>query len=438
MESMTSAVRARTRWRRTAAAAALGVVVTALAGCGAERAAAGPVTLDFYAPLDVSGAYQQVADDCGTRSDGRYRVVYHKLPAAADAQRRQMVRRLAAHDESMDILGLDITWPAEFAEAGWIRPWPAELAAEVRRGTLPSALATGTWRGRLVAAPLVTNVQLLWYRADLVPHPPRTWDEMIEMAEALAREGKPHYVEVQGAQYEGAVVWFNTLVASAGGSILTDDSGAPALGAPALTALRTVKRLATSPAADPSLSNEMEDQTRLAMERGEAAFELNWPYVWPSMQTNKPTVNGVELWKVFKWAPYPAVDPGLPSRVTTGGLSLAVSAYTRHPALAFDAALCMRDHHSQHITAVRGGFSPTLEDFYLHPDEEFATRFPFYRTIYEQLKNATNRPKTPAYQSVSIVISHSVSPPDGIEPEHTLKRMTARIEDALASRGLIP
>jgi multiple sugar transport system substrate-binding protein len=261
---------------------------------------------------------------------------------------------------------------------------------------------------------------------------------MIEMAEALAREAKPHNVEVHGAQYEGAVVWFNTLVASAGGSILTDDSRAPSLGAPALTALRTMKRLATSAAADPSLSNEMEDQTRLAMERGEAAFELNWPYVWPSMQTNRPTVDGVDLWKVFRWAPYPAVDPGRPPRVTTGGLSLAVSAYTRHPALAFDAVLCMRDHHSQHITAVRGGFSPTLEEFYLHPDEEFATRFPFYRTIYEQLKNATNRPKTPAYQSVSIVISHSVSPPDEIEPERTLKRMTAQVEDALASRGLIP
>ncbi|HET7321323.1 MAG TPA: ABC transporter substrate-binding protein [Longimicrobiaceae bacterium] len=414
------------------------LAASVLAACGGDQAPGGPVTLHFYAPPDVSGAYQQVADDCTAQSRGRYRIVYHKLPAAADAQRQQMVRRLAARDESMDLLGLDITWPAEFAEAGWIRPWPDSLAERVSRGTLESALETGIWEGRLVAAPFVTNVQLLWYRSDLVPEPPETWDEMIAMAERLAREGKPHYVEVQGAQYEGAVVWFNTLVESAGGSILTDDSSAPALGAPALAALETMKRLADSPAADPSLSNEMEDETRLAMERGKAAFELNWPYVWPSMQSNEPTVNGVDLWKVFRWAPYPAMSPGEPAHVTTGGLSLAVSAYTRHPELAFQAARCMRNHHSQHVAAVRGGFSPTLEDFYLHPDGEFARKFPFYETVYDQLQRAANRPKTPAYQSVSLVVSHAVSPPGEIEPEHTLKEMKEQIADALASRGLIP
>ncbi|CAM5721857.1 Multiple sugar transport system substrate-binding protein OS=Streptomyces albaduncus OX=68172 GN=FHS32_002350 PE=4 SV=1 [Streptomyces griseoloalbus] len=43
----------------------------------------------------------------------------------------------------------------------------------------------------------------------------------------------------------------------------------------------------TSPApraADPSLPNQMEDQNRLAMELGVAAFEINYPFVYPSMQ----------------------------------------------------------------------------------------------------------------------------------------------------------
>ncbi|HEX7050882.1 MAG TPA: ABC transporter substrate-binding protein [Longimicrobiales bacterium] len=421
--------------RKVAAAFALSV----LAGCGMEPPSTrGPVTLDYYAPPDVSGAYQQVADECSRRSGGRYRIEYIKLPTAADGQRQQLVRRLAAHDASMDILGIDITWTAEFAEAGWILPWPADLAARVARGTLESAMDTGLWDGRLYAAPFVTNVQLLWYRSDLVPEPPATWDEMIDVAERLAREGKPHAIEIQGAQYEGVTVWFNTLVSSAGGSILTDDSSAPSRGRPALRALEIMKRLATSPAADPSLSNHMEDQTRLAMEAGRAAFELNWPYVWASMQANRPTADGVELWKAFRWAPYPAVEPDLPPRVTTGGLDLAVSRYTPHAALAFEAALCMRDHQSQHIAAVRGGFAPTLEAFYLNPDDEFARLFPFYEDVYAALKNATNRPKTPAYQTVSIVISHNVSPPDEIEPAATLEALRDQITDALASRGLVP
>ena len=54
--------------------------------------------------------------------------------AASDGQRQQLVRRLAAHDDSMDILGLDVTWEAEFAQAGWIVPWTgANKAAAVER-----------------------------------------------------------------------------------------------------------------------------------------------------------------------------------------------------------------------------------------------------------------------------------------------------------------
>ena len=69
-----------------------------------------------------------------------------------------------------------------------------------------------------------SNTQLLWYRSDLVPKPPTTWAEMIADAEQLAKEGKPHYIEIQGAQYEGVTVWFNTMVASAGGTVLNPDA----------------------------------------------------------------------------------------------------------------------------------------------------------------------------------------------------------------------
>ncbi len=429
--------------RRRALVAAGGVaamVLGAVAGCGgdANASGAGPVTLDYYAPPTPPVAYQGAAKYCSQQSDGRYQIHFIKLPAAADGQRQQLVRRLAAEDSSMDILGIDITWPAEFAEAGWIEPWPDDLRAQVAEGTLDSAMDTGLWKDELYAAPFVTNVQLLWYRKDLVPKPPKTWDEMIDMAEKLAKEGKPHYIEIQGAQYEGVTVWFNTLVASAGGSVLNEDSSAPSLGKPALKALQVMKRLATSPAADPSLSNTMEDQARLKMEAGQAAFELNWPYVWPAMQADKPKVNGVNLADVFAWAPYPTVDPDVEPHITTGGLDLAVSHFSQHKDLAFEAAACMRNKHNQHMAAVKGGLSPTLKDFYLHPDPEFKKLFPFYKEVYRQLQHAVNRPKTPAYQSVSIVISHLVSPPRGIDPESTLDQMHSQIADALASKGLVP
>jgi multiple sugar transport system substrate-binding protein len=254
---------------------------------------------------------------------------------------------------------------------------------------------------------------------------------MISDAEALAKQGKPHLIEIQGAQYEGSTVWFNTMVTSAGGSILTPDGTKASLGAPAVKALEIMKRLATSSAADPSLPVQMEDQNRLAMESGAAAFQLNYPFVYPSMKADKP-----DLFKHFKWALYPSVIPGKPARVTIGGIDMAISKYSPHPDLAFQAALCLRDKQNQLNAAIKGGLPPTLESLYHDP--AMFPNYPFHADILTALQNASVRPQTPAYQNISIVISHLVSPPAGIDPVPTEQTMRTQINEALLSEGLIP
>ncbi|MBV9452034.1 MAG: ABC transporter substrate-binding protein [Streptosporangiaceae bacterium] len=417
--------------QRLAAASALVLFAGGLAACSSANAANAPVALNYWSFPDPSGAVQQAVSNCSAASGGKYTISYNKLPTAADQQRQQLVFRLAAHDSSMDILGLDVTWEAEMAQAGWILPWTGPDKAAAENDTLPTMLQTATWNGQLYAVPYNTNTQLLWYRSDLVPNPPATWDEMISDAEQLAREGKPHYIEIQGAQYEGVTVWFNTLVASAGGSVLTADSKQPSLGSPAMQALQIMSRLAHSPAADPSLGVQQEDQNRLAMEGGTAAFELNYPFVYPSMQTDQPA-----LFKNFKWAPYPRVNASIPSHVTIGGIDLAVSRYSAHPALAEQAILCLRDRANQSLAAIKGGLPPTLMSLYTDPS--FIKAYPFAAAIKASLLSASVRPKTPAYQNISIVISHAVSPPAGISPTATLDQMKGGIVNALADKGLIP
>jgi multiple sugar transport system substrate-binding protein len=403
---------------------------TALAACTSSSAAT-VATLNFYSFNDPSGAVQTAVTNCSKQSGGKYTITYNKLPAAADDQRLQMARRLAASDPSMDILGLDVTWEAEFAEAGWILPWTGTNKQQAEAGTLKVPLQTATWKGQLVAVPYNSNTQLLWYRDDLVKTPPKTWDEMISDAEQLAKEGKPHLIEIQGAQYEGVTVWFNTLISSAGGSILTPDGSKVSLGQPAVTALGIMKKLATSAGADPSLPVQMEDQNRLAMEAGKAAFELNYPFVYPSMKANQP-----ELFKHFKWALYPGVTADEPARVTIGGIDMAISKYSPHPDLAFQAALCLRDRQNQLNAAVKGGLPPTLESLYSDP--AMASAYPFHDEILSALQSASVRPQTPAYQTVSIVISHHVSPPAGIDPKGTEQAMEGEINNALQSKGVIP
>lgn len=417
--------------RSSALARLLVTTLTILLACCRETASSGPVQIDFHIFPEPSGAFARAVDECTEAANGAYTIAYQRLPRSADDQRRELVRRLAARDTSLDILGLDVVWVSELAEAGWIREWTGARKAEALEGTLEIPLATARWEDRLYAAPYIANAQLLWYRADLVDEPPRTWDEMIAIAERLAAEDRPHYIEIQGAEYEGLTVWFNTLLASAGGSILSADARSPGLTTGAMKALETMARLANSAGADPSLPNAMEDQTRLRMEAGEAAFELNWPYVYPSMKANRP-----DLFPHFKWAPYPRVLPDEPARVTLGGNNLAISAFTPHPELAFEAALCLRNREHQIVNASVGGLFPTIRSAYADP--RVTSQAPYAPMVLESIEHGSFRPQTPAYQNVSIVLAHTLSPPADVEPAKTLETLRDRIDDALNSRGLIP
>ncbi|WP_214107203.1 ABC transporter substrate-binding protein [Acrocarpospora catenulata] len=401
----------------------IGLLMVAPA-CGSPA----PGTLE----INLFNAPQQhlrdIADRCTKRAGGRYRIVVNLLPRDANGQREQLVRRLAAADTGLDVLGLDVTWTAELAEAGWIREWTGADADRARAGTLVKPLETATWRGRLYAAPYTTNVQLLWYRSDLLATPPATWEQMMSAARRLAAERKPAYGEVTGAQYEGMMVWFNSLVASAGGAILTP-AGGLSLGPPALRALQVMWAYATSPAADPALPNTREDDARLAVEAGRAAFEVNWPYVYASMAANRP-----EMLPYFRWAPYPGITG--PGRSPLGGVNFAISRYSKHPREAYEAALCLRDPESQKIAATRDGLPPTLQAVYSAPG--MAKVYPMRQAILDALETAAPRPATPVYQNLSTVVGAVLSPPADINPPKTLATLRRQIGDALRSRGVLP
>jgi ABC-type glycerol-3-phosphate transport system substrate-binding protein len=404
------------------------VATFGIAACGGSGSS-GVATLNYYHFPEPSGSFDKAAADCSKASGGRYNIAIHVLPSSSDDQRTQLVRRLAAKDSSIDIIGMDVNWTSEFADAGWVRPWSGELAQQVTNGVLPGPIATATYNGKLYGAPLNSNTQLLWYRKDLVPTPPKTWNEMIQDAIKLAKQGKPHYIEEQGAQYEGYTVWFNSLVDSAGGQILSGPHTV-SLGPPAKQAATVMKDLASSPAADPSLANDQEDQARLAFESGSAAFEINYPFVWPSAQADVPKIA-----KVMGYAPFPGMNPNQPARVTIGGSNLGVSAYSKHPTEAFEASACMASRQNQLIAAVKGGLPPTLASLY--DDPAVAKAYPFHALIKQQLSTYGIRPKTPAYSDVSLAIQKTLSPPGGINPSSAVSQLTSQIKAALSSGALL-
>lgn len=401
-------------------------LVATLAGCGSEHAET-PV-LNWYVFDEPSGAFAEAARRCAEASGGAYRIRLVPLPADADQQREQLVRRLAAGDTAIDLIGMDVIWTAEFAEASWILPWPDELAERARTGRLEAAVASATYRGRLWAAPFTTNTQLLWYRSDRVADPPATWDEMIDLAESL---GEPGTIQAQGERYEGLTVFFVSLLASAGGRVLDEDGQTPSLTAePTQAALRVMHRLATSPAAPDGLASAREDQARLAFETGGSSFMVNYTYVWPSARTNASAVA-----EHMRWARWPAVRSGRPSRVTIGGINLGVGAYSRHPDLARRAAACIASPAGQRLAATRGGLPPTTVALYDEPGVRAA--FPFADLLRETLRDAVQRPQTPFYNDVSLAISHTLHPMAEIDAARDLGRLREAVRRALRSEGLL-
>ena len=124
----------------------------------------------------------------------------------------------------MDILGMDVTWTAEFAEAGWIRELTPEQKAAANADTLSRRSARRPGEDKQYAIAKHTNVQLLWYRKSLVPTVPATIRRDDRDGRALKAQGKPHEIGLTAAQYEGYVVNINNMITGYGGTIVNEDS----------------------------------------------------------------------------------------------------------------------------------------------------------------------------------------------------------------------
>ncbi len=343
------------------------------------------------------------------------------------------MRRLGAEDSSLDLLGLDVVWTGEFANAGWLAPIPPSTEEVVTENVFEPVLETARFEDRLVVIPIWSNTQLLWYRKDRVPRAPRTWDEMIDMAEKIGPdEGR---IQIQGNRYEGLVVWANALIESAGTQFLAAPKEILLEEAPTQKALGIMGRLSDSPVAAPNITTSTEDTARLGFEAGNSTFQINYPFVYPSAKENAPKV-----FEQMAAARYPAVDPDKPSRPPLGGINIGVSAFSEHKQEAFDAIECLVQPENQLEVAELAGLPPVRNDLYDRPEIEKV--YPgFAELVRESIQNAGPRPsESPAYQDLSLAIQRALHPTTKIDPqnpEDTYEGLRNNVEKAIKREGLL-
>jgi multiple sugar transport system substrate-binding protein len=350
-----------------------------LAACGGGDS--GPPTLTWYINPD-SGGQAEIASRCADDAGGTYEIETAQLPRESGQQREQLIRRLAAQDESIALMSLDPPYIPEMAEAGFLAPVPEDLAEQFSEGVVASAVEQSTWNDELVAVPFWANTQLLWYKKSVVeqvgldPSQPVTWDQLVEAAQQADTQ-----LAVQGIRAEALTVWVNALVESAGGSVIEDQGSRPEeiqLGLredPAVRAAEVMSTIAEQELAGPALSTAGEDANVIAFENGEAAFMVNWPFVYPrALSAVEAGTLDASVPEDYGWTLYPRLEQDEPSAPPLGGISLAVGAFTPHVDLAYRAADCIVSEENQKYYFLTNGNPASLAAVY--DDPEVREQFP--------------------------------------------------------------
>jgi multiple sugar transport system substrate-binding protein len=431
--------RRTTRTRAAALAAGLGVALT-LAACG--DGGGGTPTLTWYTNPD-NGGQEALAKKCTEAASGDYKIEVAVLPSDASSQREQLVRRLAAKDDSIDLMSLDPVFVPEFAAAGFLRPFSDDEAKDFTEGVLDGSIKTSMWQDKLVAAPFWANTQLLWYRKSVARKagldPEReavTWDQIIDAAKKTDTT-----VEVTGARYEGYMVWINSLVASAGGAVLKDPQAGkdatPTLDSQAgKQAAEIIHKLATEGVADPQISTATEETARNGFQADNGGFMVNWPYVYgAALAAVEDGSLDQSVVDDIGWARVPEVDAGKTSAPPFGGINLGIGAYGKHTDLAVDAARCITSAESQKAYMLSEGNPAARREVFSDP--EIVKKFPMAALIRDSIDTSTPRPESSYYPDVSTATVREFHPPSAVNPDTTPKNADNLITNVLDGNELL-
>jgi trehalose/maltose transport system substrate-binding protein len=324
-----------------------------------------------------------------------HRVELVSTPNSATERLALYQQLFAAGADDVDVLQVDVIWPAILA------PHLLDLgpaAGDAVGAHYPALIENNTVDGRLVALPWFTDAGLLYYRRDLLERHdetvPATWRELeataarIQAAERAAGNDRLWGFVWQGRAYEGLTCNALEWVASHGGGRIVDDDGRVTIHNPA--AARALRRAAgwVGTISPPGVLNYAEEESRGVFQSGQAVFMRNWPYAWALAQSEDSPVRGR-----VGVAPLPAGDPGEPA-ATLGGWQLAVSKYSRHPELAADLAAFLTGPGEQKRRAVAGAFQPTIVALYQDPEVTEAN--PFFLRLATPFEAALPRPSVAA------------------------------------------
>ena len=395
------------------------------AGADAEQGLDGRGPITYVQGKDNSNVVRPLIEKWNAAHPNE-KVTFKEQTDQADQQHDDLVQNFQAKNANYDVVSVDVVWTAEFAAKGWLQPLKDKMKLDTAAMLKPT-VESASYKGTLYAAPQNSDGGILYYRKDLVPTAPKTWDEMMGMC-SIAKENNIGCFAGQYAKYEGLTVNTSEAINSAGGAVLNAE-GKPSLNTPeAKAGLETL----TKAYADGSIPKEaitfQEEQGRQAFQDGKLLFHRNWPYVY-----NLATTEGSSKVKdvLGMTALVGADGPGASS---LGGHSAGMSVYSKNKATALDFLKFLTSEETQKFYATQGSLAPVLGALY--DDQELVTKLPYLPVLKTSIENAVPRPVTPFYPAVTKAIQENAYA--AIKGEKTveaaLSDMQASIESASAGQ----
>ena len=332
------------------------------------------------------------------------------VPESASQQLTQELILLEHGSSAVDVFQVDTTWPA--IVASYMLDLKDVLAKELS-DEQPAVVENATIDGRIIAAPLLMEYGMLYYRSDLLKkygfsRPPHTWSELETEASRIQRgerlRGRPDFWGYvwQGADYEGLTCNALEWQSSHGGGNPLEQDHAVNVNNPA--AIRAFSRAAgwVGTISPPGVVAYIEEDSRNIWQSGRAAFLRSWGYVYPLAK------GSAEVSGKFSVAPVPA-GPARRASVL-GGWYLGISKRTRHRNEAIEFLRYMLSRQVQTERAVNGGFLPPSRS--LSRDRAVLHAIPFFASISSEMPDVIiRRPASLAgarYGRVSRAYAHGV------------------------------
>ncbi len=349
------------------------------------------------------------------------KVTFKEQTDQADQQHDDLVQNFQAKNANYDVVSVDVVWTAEFAAKGWLQPLKDKMALDTSKMLKPT-VDSASYKGTLYAAPQNSDGGILYYRKDLVPTAPKTWDEMMQMC-SIAKANNIGCFAGQYAKYEGLTVNASEAINSAGGSVL-DKDGKPSLTTPEAKA--GLENLAKA-YADGNIPKEgitfQEEQGRQAFQDGKLLFHRNWPYVY-----NLAVTEGSSKVKdVLGMAALPGKDG--PGASTLGGHSAGMSVYSKNKATAKDFLTFLTSEETQKFYATQGSLAPVLGALY--DDQTLVAKLPYLPVLKTSIENAVPRPVTPFYPAVTKAIQENAY--SAVKGEKTVEAALADMQKSIES-----